>query len=228
VIRVAPASRRRFFARPTGRKFAGETPALRNNVKLQSSKLAKFKKEQESMPDELSELQENAEHGRENPSLAPISVTMAILAVCVAVVSLLGHRSHTEELLMQNRATDQWAYFQAKNIRLHNYDMSLDMLPLIDFKDKEQAGKVQEKYKAQVDRYTKEQAEIEEQAKDFEGESARAQRKADRFDMGEVFLEIALVISSLALLSRKRVFWFLGIISGVAGLGIAVTGMLMR
>ena len=69
------------------------------------------------MPDELSELQENAEHGRENPSLAPISVTMAILAVCVAVVSLLGHRSHTEELLTQNRATDQWAYYQAKNIR---------------------------------------------------------------------------------------------------------------
>ncbi|HXP78555.1 MAG TPA: DUF4337 domain-containing protein [Verrucomicrobiae bacterium] len=180
------------------------------------------------MPDELSELQENAEHGRENPSLAPISVTMAILAVCVAVVSLLGHRSHTEELLMQNRATDQWAYYQAKNIRLHNYDMGLDMLPLIEFKDKEQAGKVQEKYKAQVDRYTKEQADIEEKAKDFEDESARAQRKADRFDMGEVFLEIALVISSLALLSRKRIFWFLGMISGVAGLAVAVTGYLMH
>jgi hypothetical protein len=153
---------------------------------------------------------------------------MAILAVCVAVVSLLGHRSHTEELLMQNRATDQWAYYQAKNIRLHNYDMGLDMLPLIDFKDKEQAGKVQEKYKAQVNRYTKEQAEIEEQAKDFEGESARAQRKADRFDMGEVFLEIALVITSLALLSRKQIFWFLGMISGVAGLAVAMTGYLMR
>ena len=180
------------------------------------------------MPDELSELQENAEHGRENPSLAPISVTMAILAVCVAVVSLLGHRSHTEELLMQNRATDQWAYYQAKNIRLHNYDMGLDLLPLMEFKDKQQAGKVQEKYQAQVSRYTKEQAEIEEQAKDLEGESARAQRKADRFDLGEVFLEIALVISSLALLSRKRFYWFLGMISGVAGLGIAVTGLLMH
>jgi hypothetical protein len=153
---------------------------------------------------------------------------MAILAVCVAVVSLLGHRSHTEELLMQNRATDQWAYYQAKNIRLHNYDMGLDMLPLIDFKDKEQAGKVQEKYQAQVNRYTKEQAEIEEQAKEFEGESARAQRKADRFDLGEVFLEIALVISSLALLSRKQIFWFLGLISGVAGLAVAVTGYLMH
>ncbi len=180
------------------------------------------------MPDELSELQENAEHGRENPSLAPISVTMAILAVCVAVVSLMGHRSHTEELMMQNRATDQWAYYQAKNIRLHNYDMSLDLLPLMEFKDKDQAGKIQEKYKAQVDRYTKEQADIEVRAKDFESESARAQRKADRYDLGEVFLEIALVISSLALLSKKRVFWFLGIAAGLAGLGVAATALLMH
>ena len=180
------------------------------------------------MPDELSELQENAEHGRENPSLAPISVTMAILAVCVAVVSLMGHRSHTEELLTQNRATDQWAYYQAKNIRLHNYQMSLDLLGMIDFKDKEQAQKVRDKYQGEVERYTKEQAEIEEKAKDFESESARAQRKADRFDLGEVFLEIALVISSLALLSRKLVFWYLGIGSALAGLGIAVTGYLIR
>ena len=180
------------------------------------------------MPDELSELQENAEHGRENPSLAPISVTMAILAVFVAVVSLLGHRSHTEELLMQNRATDQWAYYQAKNIRRHNYEMSLDLLSLIEFKDKEQAAKIHDKYQKEADRYTKEQADIEEQAKELEGESAGAQRKADRFDLGEVFLEIALVISSLALLSRKRFYWFLGIISGVAGLAVAATGMLMH
>jgi hypothetical protein len=180
------------------------------------------------MPDELSELQENAEHGRENPSLAPISVTMAILAVCVAVVSLMGHRSHTEELLMQNRATDQWAYYQAKNIRRHNYEMTLDLMGLVDFKDKSQAAEVREKYQKEVDRYTKEQAEVEEQAKDFEAESARAQRKADRFDLGEVFLEIALVISSLALLSKKLVFWFLGIASGLVGLGVAVTGYLMH
>lgn len=180
------------------------------------------------MSDELSELQENAEHGRENPSLAPISVTMAILAVCVAVVSLMGHRSHTEELMMQNRATDQWAYYQAKNIRRHNYEMGVDMLSLVEFKDKDAAGKVREKYQKEADRYTKEQAEIEEQAKDFENESARAQRKADRYDLGEVFLEIALVISSLALLSRKQIFWYLGMLFGVAGLAIAVTGHLMR
>ena len=180
------------------------------------------------MPEELSELQENAEHGRENPSLAPISVTMAILAVFVAVVSLMGHRAHTEELLFQNRATDQWAYYQAKNIRRHNYEMAVDLLSMVEFKDKAQADKVREKYQKEAERYTKEQAEIEEQAKDLEKESALAQRKANRFDLGEVFLEVALVISSLALLSRKRIFWFLGIVSGFVGLGVAATGFLLH
>ncbi len=180
------------------------------------------------MPDELSELQENAEHGREDRSLAPITVTMAILAVVVAVVSLLGHRAHTEEVLLQSRASDQWSYYQAKNIRRHNYEMGVDLLSLIEFKDKAAAEKVTEKYKQEAERYTKEQAEIEEQAKELEKESAGEQNRADRFDMGEVFLEIALVISSLALLSRNRTFWYLGIVSGLAGVGVAVTGLLLH
>jgi hypothetical protein len=127
---------------------------------------------------------------------------------------------------MQNRAADQWV-LSGKNIRRHN-EMGLDLLALVEFKDKGQADKVREKYHGEAERYTKEQAEIEEQAKEFENESARAQRKADRYDLGEVFFEIALVITSLSLLTRNRFFWLLGILGGVAGLGIAVTGHLLR
>jgi hypothetical protein len=180
------------------------------------------------MPDELSELEEHAEEGREHPALAPISVTMAILAVCVAVVSLLGHRAHTEELLSATQASDQWAYYQAKNIRRNNYEMGVDLLALVEFKDKQQAEKVLEKYHQQVDRYTKEQAEIEEKAKELEKESALAQTKANRFDFGEVFLEVALVITSIALLTRKRVFWVLGVLLGAGGLVVAATGFLVH
>ena len=57
--------------------------------------------------EELNELQEHAEHARHNPSLAPVTLTMAILAVLVAALSLLGHRAHTEQLLLQTKATDQ-------------------------------------------------------------------------------------------------------------------------
>jgi Domain of unknown function (DUF4337) len=185
-------------------------------------------KEDQVMTDELSELQENAEHGRENPSLAPISVTMAILAVCVAVVSLMGHRSHTEELLMQNHATDQWAYYQAKNIRMHNYEMGLDQLALTEFKDKGAADKVREKYQSEAERYKKEQDDIQKKAMEFEDESTKAQHKGDRFDLGEVFLEVALVITSLALLTKNRFYWLLGLLAGGAGLVVAATGYLLR
>ena len=50
-----------------------------------------------SSPEEMQELKERAEHGRES-RLAPVSLTMAILAVFVAAVSVLGHWAHTERL----------------------------------------------------------------------------------------------------------------------------------
>jgi len=71
--------------------------------------------------DELTELKEQAEHAKEDPTLAPVSVTMAVLAVLVAVASLLGHRAHTEEVVLQAKASDQWAFYQdRKSTRLNS------------------------------------------------------------------------------------------------------------
>src|SRR5438552_9185412 len=117
------------------------------------------------MAEEIQEIHEHAEEAHHDQTLAPVTITLAVLAVLVAVVSLLGHRAHTEELLLQNRATDQWAYYQAKNIRRHNYEMGRDLLSIVEFKNQEQANTVRETYRREAERYTKEQAEIEEQAK---------------------------------------------------------------
>jgi Domain of unknown function (DUF4337) len=218
---VAPASRRRFFVFDCAfTKPAGETPAPQINPQPAPASVSIGGN---NMGDELTELKENAEHGREDNSLAPISVTMAIIAVLVAVISLMGHRAHTEEVLMEARATDQWSYYQAKNIRRHNYEMGIDVLSLGEFKDKSAEEKVLEKYKEEAAKANKDQADIEEQAKDLEKESAGAAAKADRFDLGEVFLEIALVITSMALLTRKRIFWYIGVVSTLMGLTVAAS-----
>ena len=79
------------------------------------------------MPEGIELPEAHHEHG-DNPFLVPVSVTISILAVLVAAVTLLGHRAHTEELLLQSQATDQWAYYQAKNIRLHEMQSVADML----------------------------------------------------------------------------------------------------
>jgi hypothetical protein len=51
-----------------------------------------------------------------------------------------------------------------------------------------------------------------------------ARREADRFDLGEVLLEAALVICSITLLTSRRIFWMIGFISGLAGIAVAITG----
>jgi hypothetical protein len=178
--------------------------------------------------EELHELQEHAEHARENPSLAPVSLTMAILAVAVAVVSLLGHRAHTEEVLLQARAADQWAYYQAKNIRQHTDKLAADFAAVLSTQDAAALSKLREKYSAEADRYQDEQKEIQSEAQGLEKEVAIETRRANRFDLAEVFLEIALVITSITLLSGRRIFWHAGIVLAIVGFAGAISGALIR
>jgi hypothetical protein len=180
------------------------------------------------MTEELHELHEHAEHAREHPDLAPITLTMAVLAVLVATVSLLGHRTHTEEIILQNKVTDQWSYYQAKNIRRHTDDLFADLTTVIATKDVEAALKLQEKYRAEADRYKEEQKELDAKARELEKETELTRRKADRFDLGEVFMEIALVITSITLLSGRRIFWRLGLLLATAGIVLAASAWLLR
>jgi hypothetical protein len=180
------------------------------------------------MPEELQELHEQAEHGAHEPSLAPVTLTMAIFAVLVAAVSLLGHRAHTEELLLQTKATDQWAYYQAKDIRRRSYEVFLDEMALASPQNAELAAKTKEKYSKEVERFVKEQGDIEAEAKKAEDEVAVERRRADRFDLGEVLLEAGWVICSITLLTRKRLFWKSGMVLGLVGLGLAAGGFLIH
>jgi hypothetical protein len=175
------------------------------------------------MGQEIHEMHEHAHEAHADPSLVPVTMTMAILAVLVALVSLLGHRANTEQLLNQNKATDQWGYYQAKNIRRHSYEVFLDLLSVSEPKNAELAEKVKEKYEKEIERYTEEQKEIESEAKKLEAEVHVQGARTDRFDLGEVFLESALVICSITLLTKRRLYWVFGLVLGSAGLVVAAS-----
>jgi hypothetical protein len=180
------------------------------------------------MPDEIGELKEHAEEGAHDSSLAPVTLTMAILAVVIATVTLLGHRAHTEEVLLQTRAADQWAYYQGKEIRRRSYELFLDELSVFSLQDAKQVETVKEKYKKEVERYSEELKEIEAEARAKEAEVKVEEARADRYDLAEVLLEAALVISSITLLTRKKIFWLFGIVLAVAGLVLGVTGLMIH
>jgi hypothetical protein len=102
------------------------------------------------------------------------------------------------------------------------------MLSISSPKDPQAAEGLKEKYENEIKRYDADQKNIEEEAKHQELETALAGRKGDRFDLGEVFLEVALVVTSITLLTRRKLFWSMGLIAGVCGLTIAVTALWIR
>jgi Domain of unknown function (DUF4337) len=178
--------------------------------------------------DEFQELHENAEHAHHNPSMAPVSLTMAVLAVLVAVAALLGHRAHTEEVVQQAKASDKWAYYQAKNIREHEDALFSGMAAVVSSNDAGAASKFREKYEQEAERYKQDKEKIKEEADELDREVAKEGRRADRYDLAEVFLEIGLVVTSITLLSGRRIFWYLGMAVSALGVVVTVTGIVMR
>src|SRR5260370_27978728 len=122
------------------------------------------------MAEDLHEIHEHAEAAHHDPSLAPVTITMAILAVLVAAVGLLGHRAHTEELLLQTKVSNERAYYQAKNIRRHSYELFLDLLTVSEARDSQNAAKIREQYNREVNRYRDEQNERGVEARNFDEE----------------------------------------------------------
>ena len=166
------------------------------------------------------ELEEHIHHAHE-PFDKMVAASMAIIAALLAVVSVLGQHFVAEELLMQAKASDQWSYFQAKDIRRFTAEATRDMLA--ELKQGASAGT---KYNEQAARYKSEAAEIQDKAQEYEHESERAGRKGKRFHFGEIFLEIAIVFSSLAILAKAKPLFLAGITCAAVGVVISVTAWL--
>ena len=171
-----------------------------------------------SVEDELSEQTEKAKA----PFEKKVAATMAVIAAALAVVSVFGQLLANEELLGQQKSSDQWAFYQAKSIRRYQSEVARDLFHNMAG---EQAAKSAENYAANSERYRKESDEIQEEAKKLELESAQKGRQALRMHFGEIFLEIAIVFASLAILSRRKAFWWTAIAGALLGSAIAATSL---
>jgi hypothetical protein len=177
---------------------------------------------------EAGELQEHAEHGAHEPSTRPVAFTMSVLAVLVAITTVLGHRTHTEAVLKQNQATDQWNLYQAKKIRSYNTGLAGDLLSVMTITDAKAAEKIAKSYKDHQEKWADELKEEQEKAEGLETKVEQAEARANRFDLGEALLEIALVVSSITLLTKNRIYWVLGLVFGLLGILSSVSVLLLK
>lgn len=177
---------------------------------------------------ESHELQEHAEHGAHESAMRPVAFTMAVLAVLVAITTVLGHRTHTEAVLDQNKATDQWNEYQAHKIRSNDTQLAADLLSVMPAENKDAAAKLAKAYAEHQAKWADETKDDMEKAESLEAKVEQAEVRANRFDLGEALLEIGLVITSVTLLTHSRVYWHLGMVFSLAGVASALSVLLLK
>jgi len=154
-----------------------------------------------------------------------VGVLAALLAVALAVVTIASHRTHTAAIIHKSNANDEWSHYQANRIKYHSLELGENILEAVGARS-EAADKMRADYAAQKKKYEAQKDEIQEKAQKAEAAAETDEHRALRYDLGEGLLEIGLVLSSLYFISRRRMFPAMGIAAGIAGLAIAVTGLL--
>ena len=155
-----------------------------------------------------------------------LALTTVILAVCATLSTFKGAGYSTRSVLSQTQAANQWAYYQAKSIKGYLYEIQKEALELEFKKDKIRGAKAfKEEYEKKIDLYTQkikkydeEKAEISKEAKRLEILRDDAQKHTGIFGLAVIFLQVAILLSSIAALMKKKVIWVIGIGTGAIGL----------
>lgn len=160
---------------------------------------------------------------KKEPWLNYLALTTVIFAVCATLSTLKGGGFGSRAVLSQAQASDQWAYYQAKSIKGYVYELQREQFELdrkalkggslaADY-DKRIAA-----YAEKIGRYDKEKDEIKAKAEGLEKQRDNAQQHAGAFGLAAMFLQIAILLSSIAALMKRKLFWFIGMGAGSIGL----------
>ena len=174
----------------------------------------------------MAELELHTEGESSDPFGKKIGILASVIAVFLAVVTIVSHRAHTDAVLMKSEANDKWSYYQSKRIKFHSLELGEDLVNVLGGKTPE-AQKMLDKYAADKKKYAHDSEVAQDDAKKQDSEAAQVEARALRYDFGEGLLEIGLVLTSLYFISRSKLFPAMGSLSAVLGIGIALSGYLL-
>ncbi|MGD0843394.1 MAG: DUF4337 domain-containing protein [Geobacteraceae bacterium] len=137
--------------------------------------------------------------------------------------------------MSQTQASDQWAFYQAKSVKGYIYEMQKDKLELeIKGMGAKAPQALLEEYRNKIDgygkkiaRYDEEKAAIQKEAKRYEQIRDDAQKHSQTFGIAVIFLQIAILLSSIAALIKKKPVWVLGMAVGGVGIVYFADGFLL-
>jgi hypothetical protein len=150
--------------------------------------------------------------------ISQVALSAAVLAVAAAVAALLAGHHANEAMLEQMQATDHWAYYQAKGIKASLVESRMDLRGALGKEATEDDRK-------KIERYKEEQKEIEEKAHEKEHSSEHHMSRHVVFARSVTAFQVAIALSAISVLSKKKLVWFAGLALGVIGVALLVPAL---
>ena len=163
-----------------------------------------------------------------------LALSTAIMAVLAALTTLYMGKFSSRAIMSLGQESDQWAYYQAKSIKGHTFEVNLKTLELQYLTQKgmsPQASaeyrKTMKKYSDELKRYDGEKKEIKDKAEAIAKVKLKAQDMGGNFAYALIFLQIALMLSSIASLTKRHYLWYIALICNLGWLFFFVDAWLL-
>lgn len=158
------------------------------------------------------------------------AITAAVLAVLAAVGSLFSGHAANQAILAQTKATDQWAFYQAKSTKGHVYLVGGELVRALSASPGTTANEAHaaslKHFQEEAQRYDREKEEVKQEAEHLEAESQHEFHKHQRFALGIACFQVGIVLASVSILVRVRPIYYLSLVAGAGGLVFLVMGLL--
>jgi hypothetical protein len=165
------------------------------------------------------DLQEKA-HEAGEPWIMGVALTAAIVAALAAVTALMAEHHANEAMIEQVQSSDQWGFYQAKSIKANLLNTKMELLAA-------QGKTASAKDLAKIEEYKKEQEEIQEKAKEKVESSEAHLRHHTVLSRSLTLLQVAIAVSAISALTRRKLFWFVSLGFGLVGLILFVWGVVL-
>lgn len=148
-----------------------------------------------------------------------LALSTAIMAVLAALTTLYMGKFSSRAIMSQGQESDQWAYYQAKSIKGSTFETSKKMLELqlmtqkgLSTEATAEFQKTLNKYADDIKRYDIEKKEIKDKAEAIAKVKLKAQEMGGNFAYALIFLQIALMLSSIASLTKRHYLWYIALV----------------
>jgi hypothetical protein len=163
----------------------------------------------EHLHETIEERVEEAVEKKEKKGSMYIAISTALMAVLAALASLMAGHHSDEAVIEQIKASDHWAFFQAKGIKADIHALSPTAAT-----------------DTMAAHYKHDQEEISAEAKSEEASSKDHLEHHHVLASSVTLFQISIAISAIAILTRRKQLWWVSMVISGVGIVFFVIGWL--